>query len=127
MADDIGRDRFVVAPDTPGFGMSDPPPGPREIGDFADVMHDFIAEIGLGMVDVMGYHTGSLTGAAAAQAPQLIFNDRLDAALTLFFLVTVWVLLFETARICYASLTGKRCPPLAESPHVATQLARDAQ
>jgi carbon starvation protein len=70
---------------------------------------------------------GSLTGAAAAQAPQLIFNDRLDAALTLFFLVTVWVLVVETARICRASLTGKRCPPLAETPYVQTRLAGDAQ
>src|SRR5690606_11223480 len=35
---------------------------------------------------------GSLQGLAAAQAPQQIFNDRLDAALTLFFLVTTWVL-----------------------------------
>jgi carbon starvation protein len=70
---------------------------------------------------------GSLTGAAAAQAPQLIFNDRLDAALTLFFLITVWVLVVETARICHASLTGKRCPPLAETPHVQTRLAGDAR
>jgi carbon starvation protein len=66
---------------------------------------------------------GTLTGAAASQAPQLIFNDRLDAALTLFFLITVWVLIFETARICYARLSGGRCPPLAETPHVQTRLA----
>jgi carbon starvation protein len=66
---------------------------------------------------------GSLTGNAAAQAPQLIFNDRLDAALTLFFLITVWVLVVETARICHASLSGRRCPPLAETPHVPTRLA----
>ncbi len=66
---------------------------------------------------------GSMTAAAAAQAPQLIFNDRLDAALTLFFLITVWVLVVETARICHASLSGRRCPPLAETPHVPTQLA----
>jgi carbon starvation protein len=67
--------------------------------------------------------SGSLTGNAAAQAPQLIFNDRLDAALTLFFLLTVWVLIVETARICHASLSGRRCPPLAETPHVPTRLA----
>jgi carbon starvation protein len=65
---------------------------------------------------------GTLAGPAAAQAPQLIFNDRLDAALTLFFLITVWVLIVETARICHASLSGRRCPPLAETPHVRTQL-----
>jgi carbon starvation protein len=66
---------------------------------------------------------GALSATAAAQAPQLIFNDRLDAALTLFFLVTVWVLVIETVRICHASLSGRRCPPLAETPHVQTQLA----
>ena len=58
---------------------------------------------------------GSLTGAAAAQAPRLIFNDQLDAALTLFFLITVWVLVVETARICHARLSGRRCPPLSET------------
>jgi carbon starvation protein len=66
--------------------------------------------------------SGALTGTAAAQAPQLIFNDRLNAALTLFFLLTVWVLVIETARICHAWLTGRRCPPLAETPHVPTRL-----
>jgi carbon starvation protein len=67
--------------------------------------------------------SGSLTDAAAAQAPRLIFNDRLDAALTLFFLVTVWVLIVETVRICHAALSGRRCPPLAETPYVPTRLA----
>jgi carbon starvation protein len=66
---------------------------------------------------------GTLSATAAAQAPQLIFNDRLDAALTLFFLVTVWVLIVETARICHASLSGRRCPPLAETSYVRTRLA----
>jgi carbon starvation protein len=65
---------------------------------------------------------GALTESAAAQAPQLIFNDHLDAALTLFFLITVWVLVVETARVCHASLSGRRCPPLAETPHVVTRL-----
>jgi carbon starvation protein len=66
---------------------------------------------------------GTLTGAAAQQAPQLIFNDRLDAALTFFFLITVWVLIVETARICHACLSGRRCPPSSETPHVPTRLA----
>jgi carbon starvation protein len=69
--------------------------------------------------------SGGLTGPAAEQASRLIFNDRLDAALTLFFLVTVWVLIFETARVCYAALTGGRCPPFAETPHVPSRLVED--
>ena len=68
---------------------------------------------------------GSLTGVAAEQAPRLMFNDRLDAALTMFFLITVWVLVVETARICYAALTGRRVPPSAETPHVPSRLVED--
>jgi carbon starvation protein len=68
---------------------------------------------------------GTLLGNEAAQAPQRIFNDRLDAALTLFFLITVWVLMFETARVCHAALSGKRCPPTTETPHVPSRLVED--
>ncbi|MCG3146544.1 MAG: Peptide transporter CstA [Gammaproteobacteria bacterium] len=66
---------------------------------------------------------GVLPPGKAAQAPQLIFNDRLDAVLTAFFLVTTWVLVIETVRICHAAVTGRRCPPSAETPYVRTQLA----
>jgi carbon starvation protein len=65
---------------------------------------------------------GALTPEKAAQAPQLIFNDRLDAVLTAFFLVTTWVLVIETARVCHAVVTGRRCPPSTETPYVRTQL-----
>jgi carbon starvation protein len=69
--------------------------------------------------------TGKLAGAAAEQAPRLIFNDRLDAALTLFFLITVWVLVVETARVCRAALAGKSCPPSTETAHVPSRLVED--
>jgi carbon starvation protein len=69
--------------------------------------------------------SGTLSGVDAAQAPRLIFNDRLDAALTMFFLITVWVLIFETARVCYAALSGKRCLPTTESPHIPSRLVED--
>ncbi|MGQ0657963.1 MAG: carbon starvation CstA family protein [Chromatiales bacterium] len=65
---------------------------------------------------------GAMSQDMAAQAPQLIFNDRLDAVLTFFFLVTTWVLVIETARVCRAALTGKRCPPFAETPHIPSRL-----
>lgn len=70
---DMARDRFVVAPDTPGFGMSDPPAQPPEIRDYAAAMLDFIAELGLGVVDVLGYHTGALTAVEMArQSPDVV-------------------------------------------------------
>ena len=68
---------------------------------------------------------GTLVGDAAAQAPRLIFNDRLDAALTAFFLITVWVLVIETARVCHAALSGRRCPPLTETPHIPSRLVEE--
>jgi carbon starvation protein len=61
----------------------------------------------------------------AAQAPQLIFNDRLDAALTAFFLLTTWVLVIETARVCGAVLAGRPHPPFSEAPYVASGLAME--
>jgi carbon starvation protein len=69
--------------------------------------------------------SGALTGAAAEQAPRLIFNDRLDAALTAFFLLTVWVLVIETVRVCHAFVSGRQCPPLTETPHYPSRLVED--
>jgi len=57
----MGMDRFAVAVDTPGFGLSDSPPSQPSIADYANAMGDVIDALGLGRVDVMGYHTGSET------------------------------------------------------------------
>ena len=69
----LASDRVVVAPDTPGYGMSDPPPDPVEIGDYAETMFEFmehLASQGIvapGPFDVMGYHTGSITATEMAR------------------------------------------------------------
>ena len=69
----LASDRVVVAPDTPGYGMSDPPPEPVEIGDYAEVMFEFMEHlasdsiIAPGPFDVMGYHTGSITATEMAR------------------------------------------------------------
>ena len=63
---EMGKDRFTVAPDTPGYGGSDTPAEPPLIGDLADAMIAFMDSIGLQTVDVMGYHTGSFTSADLA-------------------------------------------------------------
>jgi pimeloyl-ACP methyl ester carboxylesterase len=56
----IGADRVAIAADTPGFGMSDAPPAPPEIADYAAAMWDALDALGIsGPVDAMGYHTGS--------------------------------------------------------------------
>lgn len=56
---EMGKDRWAIAIDTPGYGMSDPPQTPPSIEDFAAAMGDCLDALGIGDVDVMGYHTGS--------------------------------------------------------------------
>lgn len=69
----LGETRVVVAADTPGYGMSDAPPEPIGIADFAAIMAqmmDDLARQGVvpeGPFDVMGFHTGSITATEIAR------------------------------------------------------------
>ena len=56
---EMGKDRLTVAPDTPGFGMSDHPPEPPRIKDYAEAMSEVLDDLDVSEADVMGYHTGS--------------------------------------------------------------------
>ena len=58
-AGEMGKDRMVLAPDTPGYGLSDHPPTPPTISDYADAMVEMMDAFDLREIDVMGYHTGS--------------------------------------------------------------------
>jgi len=64
----------VIAADTPGYGMSDAPPEPVLIEDYAGVMlalMDDLAAAGIvapGPFDVLGFHTGSLIATELARA-----------------------------------------------------------
>ena len=69
----MATDRICVAPDTPGFGDSEPPSEPPEIEDYAAAMGDLIEGFDLAPVDVIGYHTGSETAVELAlQKPAAI-------------------------------------------------------
>lgn len=58
----MGRDRMCIAPDTPGYGNSDAPAAPPVIADYADAMVSVLDDLRIdGPLDVMGYHTGSMT------------------------------------------------------------------
>lgn len=62
----MATDRRVVAFDTPGYGMSDAPPVPLGMAEYALAFSDAIDAMGLaedGPVDVFGFHTGSLLAA----------------------------------------------------------------
>jgi carbon starvation protein len=65
---------------------------------------------------------GSLPPDKAAVAPQLIFNQQLDAVMVLFFVVLLWLIVGDMLRICARHLRGKPVPPLSEAPHLVTKL-----
>jgi carbon starvation protein len=68
---------------------------------------------------------GGLPPEKAAVAPTLIFNQRLDAWLTMFFLATLWVIVLDMLRVSARHLSGKAVPPVSESPRVPSRLVED--
>lgn len=77
----VGRDRVAIAPDYPGYGMSDPIEGEQRITDYAVAMLDAIESLGLETpVDVLGYHTGTAVALEKAlQRPELVRKVMLVA------------------------------------------------
>jgi carbon starvation protein len=65
---------------------------------------------------------GTLAPPAAAVAPQLIFNQRLDAWLTGLFLVILWLVILDMARVSVRTLRGLPVPASAEAPYRAARL-----
>src|SRR5437762_10515857 len=61
-----GRDRSVYAPDLPGFGESDPPPGVAAIEDYAAAIGDFLDSMRLRRLDILGQRVGALIGTELA-------------------------------------------------------------
>lgn len=66
--------------------------------------------------------SGALPTDKAAVAPQLIFNQHLDAYLTMFFVAVLWVVIIDMLAVCVRHLKGKPVSPLSEVPHIETQL-----
>lgn len=68
---------------------------------------------------------GALPPEKAAVAPQLIFNQHLDAWLTIFFIVVLWVVILDMLRVCVRYLAGRSVPRLSEAPHEPSRLVED--
>lgn len=49
-----------IAPDTPGFGQSDPLPGDPEIGEFAQAALDLLDALGVERCAAYGFHSGAI-------------------------------------------------------------------
>ena len=69
--------------------------------------------------------SGTLTPEHVAVAEKLIFNQRLDAWLTIFFAVVLWVVILDMLRVAYRHLQGLPVPPISESPHEPSRLVED--
>ncbi|QWF70139.1 carbon starvation protein A [Methylomonas paludis] len=68
---------------------------------------------------------GLLAAEQIAKAPQLIFNDYLDAGLTALFMLISWLLLMDTLRVIYCIITGKNYPKTSESSHIPSRLVEN--
>ncbi len=55
-----GKHFTCIAPDTPGFGQSDPLAGEPDIEDFADALFEFLDALGLGPCAAYGFHSGGI-------------------------------------------------------------------
>ena len=67
---------------------------------------------------------GLLPPEKAAVAPQLIFNQQLDAWLTMFFVLVLWVVIIDMLRACWRFLSGREVLPSTEHPYEPSLLSR---
>jgi carbon starvation protein len=75
----------------------------------------------------IGFLTHARQLAAAGANPRLIFNDRLDAAVTGVLVVMVALILVESGLECMRILSGSKSAATKESPFVMTRLATEEQ
>ena len=64
-----------IAPDTPGFGQSDPLPGNPEIADFADALKEFLGALGAGQCAAYGFHSGGIILVTAIKRHPELFTS----------------------------------------------------
>jgi carbon starvation protein len=65
---------------------------------------------------------GTLSPEKAKIAPQLIFNQQLDALLTGIFVVILWIVIIDMLRVSLRFTSGKTVLPLSESGYRKTEL-----
>ena len=65
---------------------------------------------------------GLLPADKALIAPKLIFNQQMDAYLTLFFVAVLWIVIADMLWVCARHLSGKPVLPSSEVPHMPCQL-----
>lgn len=68
---------------------------------------------------------GALPAEKAAVAPQLIFNQQLDAYLTMFFVAVLWVVIIDMLYVTYKYLAGKPVLPVTEVAREPSRLVEN--
>jgi len=68
-------------------------------------------------------HAATLVGSRTPDAARLIFNDRLNAVMALFFMAVVAMLVFTSAREWWLVLTRRKPAVVHEAPYVESGLA----
>jgi len=66
--------------------------------------------------------SGALPADKVAVAPQLIFNQHLDAYLTMFFVTVLWVVILDMLYVCTAAMRSGPILPSSEVAYVKTAL-----
>ena len=66
LMNELSSDFRLIAPDTPGMGMSDPLDGQMTIAGLADGIAEFLDELGIDSCCVFGHHTGASIAAELA-------------------------------------------------------------
>jgi carbon starvation protein len=69
--------------------------------------------------------SGALPPEKAAVAPQLIFNQQLDAYLTMFFIAVLWVVIIDMLYVTYKYLAGKPVLPITEVAREPSRLVEN--
>lgn len=70
---ELSGDFRLLAPDTPGSGLSDALPGDLSVASLADAFAEFLDEIGVNRCYVFGHHTGAAIAAElSARFPKLV-------------------------------------------------------
>lgn len=111
---ELGADRQVFAPDTPGFGNSDLPSRQPAIADYARAMSELADALGLHRVQVIGYHTGAAIAIELARTrPELVAG-----------LVLVGIPVFEAEEQAAFRAQPWPLPRSADGSHVQEEWQR---
>jgi carbon starvation protein len=71
-------------------------------------------------------HANSIASQPGPNTARLVFNDRLDAGLALFFMIIVVVIILASAREWWLIASKRKAAVLHEAPYVVSQLSETA-